>query len=234
MRHKIIVTGASRGIGRALSLYLTLERNCDVLAISRDEEMLESLCESGKGHIHSIAADLTNRGSYIRIQEWISTHWLGELDVLINNAGALVSKPFREMDEQDFDLCVDVNYKSVYFFSQAMLSNLEKGKLKHILNIGSIGGVQGSSKFAGLSVYSSSKGALAILSECMAEELSIDEISVNCLALGSVQTEMLTMAFPGYKAQLESWEMGKMIGDISLDWAGKVSGKVVSIGKVGV
>lgn len=234
MKHKILVTGASRGIGRALSLYLALERNCEVLAVSRDEEGLETLCASGHGHIHSIAADITNRGSYIRIQEWISAHWMGELDVLINNAGALISKPIREMEEKDFDLCVDVNYKSVYFLTQSMLSCLEKGKLKHILNISSIGGVQGSSKFAGLSVYSSSKGALAILTECMAEELKADEMSVNCLALGSVQTEMLTLAFPGYKAQVESWEMGKMIGDISLDWAGKVSGKVVSLGKVGV
>jgi NAD(P)-dependent dehydrogenase (short-subunit alcohol dehydrogenase family) len=196
--------------------------------------MLESLSSNEEGLIQHLVADITDKGSYPVITNWVEHNWQGEVDIVVHNAGAIVNKPIREMAEEDFDLCVDVNYKSVYFLTQSLLPYIEKGKLKHIVMIGSIGGVQGSSKFAGLSVYSSSKGALAILTECLAEELKTEGMSVNCLALGSVQTEMLSKAFPGYKGQMETWEMGKMIGEIAIEWSGKVSGKVISLGKVAI
>ena len=77
----------------------------------------------------------------------------------------------------------------------------------HILNIGSMGGYQGSVKFPGLSIYSSTKGALAVLTECLAEEFKETSVNFNCLCLGSVQTEMLEEAFPGYQAPISPKEM---------------------------
>jgi NAD(P)-dependent dehydrogenase (short-subunit alcohol dehydrogenase family) len=102
-------------------------------------------------------------------------------------------------------------------------------KNSHIINIGSIGGFQGSSKFPGLSAYSSSKAALAGLSECLAEELAPKKIKVNCLALGAVQTDMLEEAFPGYKAPLNPTEMATFITWFALNGKNYFNGKVLPV-----
>jgi NAD(P)-dependent dehydrogenase (short-subunit alcohol dehydrogenase family) len=90
-----------------------------------------------------------------------------------------------------------------------------------------MGGFQGSSKFPGLSLYSSSKAALANLSECWAEELKEYEIKSNCLALGAIDTEMLQNAFPGYKATVSSSEIAVNIVDFALNYGKVMNGKVI-------
>jgi NAD(P)-dependent dehydrogenase (short-subunit alcohol dehydrogenase family) len=92
-----------------------------------------------------------------------------------------------------------------------------------------MGGFQGSAKFKGLSLYSASKGALAILTECMAEEFKEKNINVNCLALGSVQTEMLAKAFPGYKAQSSPAEMAEFIANFALNAYKQINGKIIPV-----
>jgi len=92
-----------------------------------------------------------------------------------------------------------------------------------------MGGLQGSAKFAGLSLYSASKGALAVLSECMAQEFVDRSISVNALALGAVQTEMLNQAFPGYTAPLKSTEMATFIADFALNGHKYFNGKILPV-----
>ena len=92
-----------------------------------------------------------------------------------------------------------------------------------------MGGFQGSSKFPGLSLYSASKGAVAVLTEAMAEEFKDEGISVNCLALGAVQTEMLEEAFPGYKAPLSADEMGKYIAGFALTGNRYFNGKILPV-----
>jgi NAD(P)-dependent dehydrogenase (short-subunit alcohol dehydrogenase family) len=99
----------------------------------------------------------------------------------------------------------------------------------HIVNIGSMGGFQGSAKFAGLSAYSASKAALHNFTECLAEELKERKISVNCLALGSAQTEMLEKAFPGYESPVMAFEMGKYIADFALTGHKFFNGKVLPV-----
>ena len=99
----------------------------------------------------------------------------------------------------------------------------------HVINISSIGGVQGSVKFAGLSAYSSTKAALACLTECLAEEFKDLNISFNCLALGAVQTEMLEEAFPGYKAPLTAWEMAEFISKFSVNANKVMNGKIIPV-----
>ncbi|HTX88115.1 MAG TPA: SDR family oxidoreductase, partial [Bacteroidales bacterium] len=91
------------------------------------------------------------------------------------------------------------------------------------------GGVQGSKKFSGLSAYSASKGALAVLTEVLAEELAEREIRVNCLALGSAQTEMFEKAFPGLKAQLSAHQMAQFIADFAVNTGKYFNGKIIPV-----
>jgi NAD(P)-dependent dehydrogenase (short-subunit alcohol dehydrogenase family) len=107
------------------------------------------------------------------------------------------------------------------------LPYLQKGS--HVVTISSMGGVQGSLKFAGLAAYSSSKGAVITLSELLAEEYKEQGISFNVLALGSVQTEMLQEAFPGYQAPLSASEMANYIYDFTLTGNKYFNGKVLPV-----
>jgi NAD(P)-dependent dehydrogenase (short-subunit alcohol dehydrogenase family) len=104
---------------------------------------------------------------------------------------------------------------------------MKKGS--HILNISSMGGFQGSVKFPGLSYYSASKAALACLSECLALEFDELGIKVNCLALGSVQTEMLEEAFPGYKAPIDAKKIGEFIADFAINGNKFINGKIIPV-----
>ena len=89
--------------------------------------------------------------------------------------------------------------------------------------------LQGSAKFPGLTAYSSSKAAIAGLTECLAEELKDKNISVNCLAIGAVQTEMLEEAFPGYKAPLSPKQMAEYIFDFALKGHQYYNGKILPV-----
>jgi len=99
----------------------------------------------------------------------------------------------------------------------------------HIVNISSMGGFQGSMKFPGLSAYSTSKGALAILTECLAEEFKERGIKVNCLALGSSQTEMFEAAFPGMEAGTLAFEMGRYIAEFAQNGHKYFNGKILPV-----
>ena len=149
------------------------------------------------------------------------------IDVLINNAGSLINKPFLEISSSDFEAVFKVNVFAVASLTRLMLPMMNaKG---HVLNITSMGGVQGSAKFPGLSAYSSSKGALVILTELLAEEYKESGPSFNALALGAVQTEMLEEAFPGYKAPVSAVQMAEYIIDFALKGHQFYNGKVLPI-----
>jgi NAD(P)-dependent dehydrogenase (short-subunit alcohol dehydrogenase family) len=92
-----------------------------------------------------------------------------------------------------------------------------------------MGGFQGSAKFPGLSFYSASKAALCCLTECLATELKDKSIKMNALALGSVQTEMLDKAFPGYKAPVKAEEIAEFITDFAINGHRYVNGKVLPV-----
>ncbi|MCB2220910.1 MAG: SDR family oxidoreductase [Bacteroidetes bacterium] len=211
----IVVTGASRGIGFELVKQFAKDESNRVVAISRNQERLERLKEecmlaNPGANVIPLAIDLASDKAGIQISEYFKNQKAG-VDILINNAGAIVNKPFDQLTAVDFDNVFNVNVKGVMLLVQSLRPYFKAGS--HIVNIGSMGGYQGSVKFPGLSLYSASKGALAILSECLAEEFKSEQIYVNCLALGAVQTEMLSEAFPDYKAPLSSREMAEfMVG----------------------
>ena len=150
-----------------------------------------------------------------------------EVDILINNAGYLVNKPFEDLRDDDFDKMFNVNVKSVFKIIQQLLPLFSPNA--HIVNISSMGGFQGSAKFSGLSLYSASKGALNTLTECLAEELKERNIKVNSLSLGAVNTEMLKEAFPSYHAAVEAIEMADFIKQFAENAHHYMNGKIIPI-----
>lgn len=202
----IIVTGCSKGIGLELVKLLGLKHK--VYAISRDVSIFDEILIKSPftENIIPISADITQINN-VDFDSYIDS---SSIDVLINNAGFLANKPFIELSKKDYRNIMDVNFYGVVNMIQLALNKLSRAK-GQVINIGSIGGLQGSSKFPGLSIYSSSKGALTILTECLAVELAEFNIKVNCLALGAVQTEMLNKAFPDYKADVSASEMADYI-----------------------
>ena len=163
--------------------------------------------------------------SYDDLMAQIST--FGKIDILINNAGLLVNKPFSAITDQDLNKVFGVNILSVFRLTRDILPYLSNSA--HVLNISSVGGVQGSMKFSGLSAYSSSKGSLAILTECLAEEFKESDLRFNALALGAVQTEMLGEAFPDYKAPLTAKQMADYIVKFAISDALYYNVKVISV-----
>ena len=223
----IIITGASRGIGRQLALNLAGREGNKVIAISRNEKKLNSLRNevADASKLIPVPFDL-QQGNYDDLAIDIRRHF-SEIHVLVNNAGVLINKKIAKLTADDFDLMMNINVKAAFLLSQALIPLFEPES--HIVNISSMGGFQGSAKFPGLSLYSASKGALAILSECLAEELRDYGISVNCLALGAAQTEMLTKAFPDYKAPLSAKEMASFIADFAMTGQRYFNGKILPL-----
>ena len=220
----IVITGCSKGIGA--ELVKLLSENHNVYGLSRDLVSLEKLqfSLSNPSNFHFIQSDITHLNKEV-VNSWINVN---SIDVLINNAGLLVNKPFNNISYQDYKDVMDVNFWGAYYLSQLLLDKLSISK-GQIINISSMGGVNYSSKFPGLSLYSSSKGALTILSECLAEELKPYGIRVNALALGAVQTEMLNKAFPGYKANISPEEMAQYIINFVNSGGNIMNGQVIKV-----
>lgn len=223
----IIITGASRGIGKAAFEYLAENTEGKILAIARSAEKLEQL----KNTLNSQAEILVypfdlGKGNFKKLKTYIEKKF-SKIDILINNAGALATKSALELSEDDFDLMFNVNIKSVFQMTKICVPLMSIGS--HMVNISSMGGFQGSVKFPGLSLYSASKGAVSTYTESLAAELSEQGISVNALAFGAVDTEMLRTAFPDFQAPLTSTEMGEYLAKFALEGGKFYNGKVLPV-----
>ncbi len=218
----IIITGTSRGIGFELA-QLFSKNNYRVLALSRNTAPLNSLKLK---NITSISVDLSNEKDLKKVIDFVANNWKS-VDILINNAGKLINKPFHELSSADFLEVYKVNVFAIAELTKQLIPFFKKGS--HVVNISSIGGVQGSLKFPGLAAYSSSKGALLTLTELLAEEYKEKSISFNALALGAVQTEMLDEAFPGYKAPVSANEMAQYIYNFALTGNQFYNGKILQV-----
>ncbi len=228
----IIVTGASRGIGYELVKIYSADESNTVIAIARNSQKLyqlkqDCLALNPKSNVIPITFDLNDNNTESLIGEIKKN--VNSINILVNNAGMLVNKLFTEITSTDLESVFNVNVFSVFRLIQGILPIMETKTRGHVINISSIGGVQGSVKFAGLSAYSSTKAALACLTECLAEEFKDLNISFNCLALGAVQTEMLEEAFPGYKAPLTAWEMAEFISKFSVNANKVMNGKIIPV-----
>lgn len=217
----IIITGTSRGIGYELALQF-VNAGHQVLAISRKipQELLENQ------NISCLSIDLSKENDLVKIEDFLESTWK-KVDIIIHNAGSLVNKPFAQTTQSDFENVYKVNVFGVANLTRVCLPYLQNGS--HVVSISSMGGIQGSMKFAGLSAYSSSKGAVITLSELLAEEYKEQGIAFNVLALGAVNTEMLQEAFPGYEAPTSAKEMADYIFNFALTGNKFHNGKVIQV-----
>lgn len=221
MSKNIIITGTSSGIGLELAKFFIKSKH-NVLAISRNNSDLRSLNLKG---LYAVDFDITNYERYNSLNKYLNN--FENVDVLINNAGLLVNKPFEDTSLEDFQKVYSTNVFSVAMLTKFLIKRMNNRS--NVVNISSIGGVEGTLKFPGLAAYSSSKGALNILTEMLAEEYKEQGIHFNSLALGSVQTKMLNKAFPGFKASTSAQDMAKYIYDFSMEGYKLINGKVISI-----
>lgn len=215
----VIITGASRGIGFELTKLFS-DKGYKVIALSR------SISKLNIPNVIAYQLDISCEKSILKIVKLILNDF-SQVDILINNAGSLINKPFSQTSFNDFESIYKVNVFGLAELIRLLLPCFHKES--HVVNISSIGGIGGSSKFPGLSAYSSSKGALNILTEMLSEEFKDSGPSFNCLALGAVQTEMLEEAFPGFQAKVSPLEMANYIYNFSIEGNKLFNGKTIPV-----
>ena len=218
----VIITGTSRGIGFEL-VKLFAKAGHKVLALSRN---IQPIADLHLDNVTTMAFDLSKTEGYIWVEDFIQTNW-DQVDILINNAGVLINKPFSDSTFSDFEKVYKTNVFGLAELIRTVAPYMKKNG--HVVNISSMGGVQGSVKFPGLAAYSSSKGAVITLTELLAEEYKTTGPSFNVLALGAVQTEMLAEAFPDYQAPTSALEMANYIFGFSLNGNKFYNGKLLQV-----
>ena len=224
----VVVTGASRGVGRETVIALVGMGN-EVLAVARDKEALNTLtaaCANGPGTLRTLGLDLEHEAAAMAIKDAVGGK---RVIALVHNAGLLHTSSMGLHKRKDLEKLYRVNVFAPLELSQALAEELSGDPPGHIVHIGSMGGFQDSAKFPGLVAYSSSKAALACIAQCLAEEFKDKGIRSNCLALGSVDTAMLRAAFPGFQATTSAEQMGRYVAEFSLHGHKLFNGKVLPV-----
>lgn len=214
-----LVTGTSRGIGREVCIKLA-QSGIHVFAQSR------SLTSYAHNEIIPICADISNAEGIESVVSIIEKN-NARVSLVVHNAAMLIQKPFTQISHADLLQVYQVNVFSPFMLTQKLLPCMSDNA--HVLMISSMGGFQGSAKFAGLSAYSSSKAALSNLAECLAEEFKDKKIFFNSLHLGAVNTEMLKEAFPGYHAPVDPDSMAEYIAWFGLNGHRWFNGKCIPV-----
>jgi len=217
----ILVSGSSSGIGFAICEE-SKKQGHNVIGISRN--INSRATELG---IRSYSVDVTNQNQINELVNNLTSENI-TIDILINNAGLLIKDKFRDTTDDTFKKVYDVNIFGLANLTRALLPIINKDG--QVINITSVGGLNKSKKFPGLSAYASSKGALITLTEVLAEEYR-SRPRFNCLALGSVKTKMLAEAFPGYEAKIMPDEMAKQILDFAFDQNNTRNGEIITLDK---
>jgi NAD(P)-dependent dehydrogenase (short-subunit alcohol dehydrogenase family) len=222
----IIVNGGTRGIGREVVDNLSQDTNNQIFVTGRNKGLLKDISRSYK-NVRTYSIDMSLFDIQTKKFEDALMSSFKKVDILINLAGFMIAKDFIDMTNSEGRLIMETN-----FFGPASLIRVIKPMMpagSHIVNVSSMGGFQGSEKYKGLSYYSASKAALACLTECLANEFTVYGISVNCLALGAVQTDMLNEAFPGYKAPVNAKQMADFISGFAMTGHKFFNGKILPV-----
>jgi 3-oxoacyl-[acyl-carrier protein] reductase len=204
-----IVTGASRGIGRAISLELA-RRGCNIaFSYSQSQPEADRLStELSELGVESCSVQ-AQAGNFSATEDMVRevVHKFGAIDFLINNAGIVRDKLLLRMSEHDWDEVINTNLKGAFNFSRAVSAVMIKARFGAILNIASISGIIG---MAGQVNYSASKAGMIGLTKALAKELASRNITVNALALGLVDTDMTRGLSDGYRVEaLKSIPLGR-------------------------
>jgi short-subunit dehydrogenase len=223
-KRTVVIVGASRGIGCEMVKLFAQDASNRVIALSRNLHQMQTVFSGMKNvecHAFDLSKEVLPQANFVFSQ-------LTEIDILINNAGKLVNKPFVELTHEDLQNCYQINAIGVMETVQAAVPKMQVNG-GHIVNISSMGGFQGSVKFAGLSAYSTSKAAVCSFTELFAEEFKDTKLKINCLCLGAAQTEMLEEAFPGYEAPLSASKMAEFIVNFACTGQQWFNGKILPV-----
>ncbi len=230
----IIVTGASQGIGYEICKIFSADPENTILAISRNDNNLKKLKNecleiNPDSKLIPVTFDLEQIiDDSASISDIILKHF-NHIDILINNAGFLINKPFEDTSYQEAMKMYNINLFVPALLIRELSQYMGKKKITHVVNISSMAGFQGSSKFPGLVYYSSSKAAIAGLTECLSSEFVNTHIYFNCLAIGSVSTAMFAKAFPGVKARFTPEMMADYIVNFAKTGYKYFRGKVIPV-----
>jgi 3-oxoacyl-[acyl-carrier protein] reductase len=219
-----VVTGASRGIGRATALALAA-RGVGVALVSRRGESLEALRKQIGGRAIGVEADVSDEAAVASMVE-TATRKLGPIDLLVNNAGTIARKPLHELDPSEWDQVLDVNLKGAYLCSRAVLPSMIERRRGRIVNVSSISGKLGTPL---LSAYCASKWGLLGLTAAAAEELRPQGIHVFSVCPGSVNTEMLQQGLPGAKPDMEPEDVASIIAWLGCEAPEAMTGAAVDV-----
>jgi NAD(P)-dependent dehydrogenase (short-subunit alcohol dehydrogenase family) len=179
-----LITGAGSGIGRACALAFARE-GARVALVGRRKDRLEKVAkEMGEAEVFS--ADISNKEKVDLLVNQASAR-LGSLNILLNNAGVLVPGTAERISEEDWDRTFEVNVRGLWLLSRAVLPHMRKAGGGSIINMSSVLGLVGARNRA---AYSASKGAVTMLTKCMALDHAADKIRVNCICPAFVETEL--------------------------------------------
>jgi NAD(P)-dependent dehydrogenase (short-subunit alcohol dehydrogenase family) len=186
LKNKIaIVTGAGSGIGRACAIALARE-GAKVALVGRRKERLEETAHECGGSAFVLAADVTKPNEVTRVVEQTLTHF-GSLNVLLNNAGVLHVGTVEQITEEQWDQTFNVNVRGLWLLSRAVLPAMRKTEGGSIINMASVLGINGARNRA---AYAASKGAVVLLTKCMAIDHGPERIRVNAICPSFVETEL--------------------------------------------
>jgi 3-oxoacyl-[acyl-carrier protein] reductase len=233
-----IVTGAARGIGRAICCELAL-RGCDIafnyVHSTAQAGQLEEELRARAVKARAYLADASDTASVDSMVRQVKEEF-GRIDYLVNNAGVTRDKLLLRMSEQDWDVVLDTNLKGAYAFSKAVAGIMMRARFGSILNITSVSGIVG---MTGQANYSASKAGLIGFTKALAKELASRNVTVNALALGMIQTDMTSALPEEYRAKiLESIplsrlgsveEIGRIAAFLLSDDARYITGQVLQV-----
>ena len=189
MNKIVIITGASRGIGRTIAKLLA-EEDFQVIAnynkSKKEAEELKQELEQKNKRIDIFKADISKREEVKQLVEYTIQKY-GKIDILINNAGIDQEKMFQDITDEDWNEIINVNLYSVFCTTQEVIENMIKNKSGCIINISSIYGVSGGACAVG---YSASKAGIDGITKSLAKELGPSNIRVNSIAPGCINTDM--------------------------------------------
>jgi len=194
-----LVTGASRGIGRAISTALAKENATVVLAARSGEKLKDTanLVTQAGGNAEIVVTDLADEQAVKNLVK-VTTERFARLDILVNNAGVTHSAALQETKTADWDRCFQVNARAPFILCREALPLLRKAESAYIINIASVVGVKG---YPLQSAYTASKHALRGMTISLAEELKGSNIHVHLLCPGGVDTELVQKVRPDIKKQ---------------------------------
>ena len=230
-----IVTGAARGIGRAIATTLASQGARVALADVLFDEVSNLAAEIGS-EARAYEADVSVVAEIASLVETVVTDF-GAIDILVNNAGICPRLSFVDSTEEDWEQLVSVNAKSQYFLMQAVCPHMKSRGSGRIVNMASASGRVGS--VANASVYSGTKGAIVMFSKSVAREVAADGIVVNCVAPGCVETDLITSLPPEKVAALceqiplkrlaKPQEIAAVVAFLASDEAGYMTGATVDV-----